>query len=92
MHEFFESKNLKKEFCKRDDDGDPSLHALGNRKYKIHEICITLDKQIAEEDFWAEEFNESFLDEHLASKLDIEQEAMTWGFGENSMCAPKMCS
>jgi hypothetical protein len=43
---------------------------------KIHEICITLDKQIAEEDFWAEEFKESFLDEHVASKLDIEQPAL----------------
>jgi hypothetical protein len=70
---------LKKEFCKRDDDddGDPPLHALENRRRKIHEICITLDKQIAEEDFWAEAFNESFLDEHVASKLDIEQKAMT---------------
>jgi hypothetical protein len=77
MYGFFESKNLKKEFCKRDDDGDPPLHALENRQHKIHEICITLDKQIAEEDFWAdEEFNESFLDEHVGSKLDIEQAAL----------------
>jgi hypothetical protein len=70
---------LKKEFCKRDDDddGDPPLHALENRRRKIHEICITLDKQIAEEDFWAEAFNESFLDEHVASKLDIQQATMT---------------
>jgi hypothetical protein len=50
---------------------------LENRQHKIHEIRITLDKQIAEEHSWAEEFNESFLDEHVASKLDIEQEAMT---------------
>jgi hypothetical protein len=51
VYDFFESKNLKKEFCKRDDDGDPPLHALENRQHKIHKICITLYKQIAEEDF-----------------------------------------
>jgi hypothetical protein len=28
----------------------------------------------------------------VASKLDIEQPALIWGFGENSICAPKMCS
>jgi hypothetical protein len=55
---------------------------------KFTRSAFILDKQIAEKDFWAEAFNESFLDEHVASKLDIEQAALIWGFGENS----KMCS